>query len=80
MCHLRLATGASSVTAVTCLLVLEAAHTSRELFADRVSLRPDRPSQESDELSAAQILYPAMQCADIFFLGVRFLYLVFRPT
>ncbi len=27
--------------------------------------------QESDELSAAQIMYPAMQCADIFFLGVR---------
>lgn len=25
---------------------------------------------ESDELSAAQIMYPCMQCADIFFLGV----------
>lgn len=25
---------------------------------------------ESDELSAAQILYPCMQCADIFYLGV----------
>lgn len=28
---------------------------------------------ESDELSAAQIMYPCMQCADIFFLGVGFL-------
>ena len=25
---------------------------------------------ETDELSAAQIMYPCMQCADIFFLGV----------
>ncbi len=25
---------------------------------------------ESDDLSAAQVLYPAMQCADIFFLGI----------
>lgn len=25
---------------------------------------------ETDELSAAQILYPCMQCADIFFLEV----------
>lgn len=27
---------------------------------------------ESDDLSAAQIFYPCMQCADIFFLKVRF--------
>lgn len=27
---------------------------------------------ETDELSAAQILYPCMQCADIFFLEVPF--------
>ncbi len=27
--------------------------------------------QESEEAPAAQILYPAMQCADVFFLGVR---------
>ncbi len=26
---------------------------------------------ESDELSAAQIMYPVMQCADIFFLKVQ---------
>jgi len=26
---------------------------------------------ESDDLSAAQIMYPVMQCADIFFLKVR---------
>ena len=27
--------------------------------------------KESEELSAAQIMYPCMQCADIFFLKVR---------
>lgn len=27
--------------------------------------------EESDDLSAAQIFYPCMQCADIFFLKVR---------
>jgi hypothetical protein len=32
--------------------------------------------QESDEMSAAQIMYPCMQCADIFFLGVCFLVLL----
>ena len=26
---------------------------------------------ETDDLSAAQIFYPCMQCADIFFLKVR---------
>ncbi len=26
---------------------------------------------EGEELSAAQIMYPCMQCADIFFLKVR---------
>ena len=28
--------------------------------------------EESDDLSAAQIFYPCMQCADIFFLKVSF--------
>lgn len=27
--------------------------------------------EESDDLTAAQIMYPLMQCADIFFLKVR---------
>jgi tyrosyl-tRNA synthetase len=27
--------------------------------------------KDTDEMSAAQILYPCMQCADIFFLKVR---------
>lgn len=30
--------------------------------------------KDTDEMSAAQILYPCMQCADIFFLKVS------RPT
>lgn len=29
---------------------------------------------EQDELTAAQILYPCMQCADIFFLKVLIFY------
>ena len=29
--------------------------------------------EETDDLTTAQILYPCMQCADIFFLKVRFL-------
>lgn len=29
---------------------------------------------ESEDLSAAQIMYPVMQCADIFFLKVRSLF------
>jgi hypothetical protein len=43
--------------------------------------------KDTDEMSAAQILYPCMQCADIFFLKVSrptdiFTYLVTRtiPT
>jgi hypothetical protein len=36
---------------------------------------------EKDDLSAAQILYPCMQCADIFFLKVRFaLFLLLMTT
>lgn len=32
---------------------------------------------EQDELTAAQILYPCMQCADIFFLKVLAFYFIF---
>jgi hypothetical protein len=36
---------------------------------------------EKDDLSAAQILYPCMQCADIFFLKVGFaLFLLLTTT
>ena len=31
---------------------------------------------EQDELTAAQIFYPCMQCADIFFLKVSFRFLL----
>jgi hypothetical protein len=35
---------------------------------------------ESDDLTAAQIMYPLMQCADIFFLKVSMLFVcVFCP-